>query len=172
MVKSKFADFIVRYRDVAYFVLSWTSGLLVGSLAALFTDPISLSGMREAVTRGVSIPGSFVASLIPFLAVAYTVFVSRPKWICLIAFIKAFSFSYIGLLIHIVFGSAGWLVRCFFQFSGLCAAPVFCWFCARHISGAHETVRRDLRFVSVLMAAIAAVDFFVIAPYLIYLTVI
>jgi len=170
MAKSKIADFFRRHFDVTFFVISWMCGLLTGAFAAGFTDPIFLSGVHRAVERSVSIPGSFIAAVLPFFVVSYAVLISKPKWILPIAFVKAFGFSFVGFLIHMAFGSAGWLVRGFLQFSGICAAPVFCWFGIRQISGKQRLVRRDLRFVCIIMAAIAAVDYFLVSPYLLHLT--
>ncbi len=172
MNRSAFFDLLSRHRKVAFFVLFWCFGLFIGALSAVFTDPFFHSGMRGAAVCRISIPGSFIAAVFPFLVAAYAAQAARPNWIYPIAFAKAFALSYIGLLIHISFGSAGWLVRCFLQFSGIVAAPVFCWFGIRQLTAKQGGAMRDLVVSCILMAAIVAVDYFLVSPLLLHLTVI
>ena len=171
MNKSAFHPLLRAHRKVAFFVLFWCLGLFIGALSAGFTDPVLYSGIRGASLCGMSIPGSLIAAVFPFLVAAYAAQGSKPNWIYPIAFAKAFALSYIGLLIHICFGPAGWLIRCLLQFSGIVAAPVFCWFGIRLLSVKQGCERRDLLISCILMAAVVAVEYFLVSPLLLHLTV-
>lgn len=154
-----------RCKTEVIFALSWLCGLVLGIVAASFSGAESLQGIADALSAPASFPGAFLSAMLPFLGVGCCMFVNA-RWIHLLAGLRAFAFAYFGMAVHILFGSAGWLVRIHFQFGALCTLPLFCWFCIRCFSGTRDSVKAECLTVFILTAAIAAVDCYLIAPQL------
>ena len=141
------------------------TGLIIGTLLAASADIYAFSWMRLAVNCRLSIVCHLAAQLLPFLIAAYAVNISGPWLLYAVLSCRLFSFAYIGSLIWISFGFAGWLVRGLFQFSDLILVPLLCWYSFRSVL----TRERSSKFFGICMgiaAATALINWLFISPFL------
>ena len=156
-----------RFR-VLLLAAAWFLGLLAGAYLFSSADQSSASLMRAAVSGRVSIVGSLVVTLLPFLFSAFAVYVSRPALLLPIAFGKGVSVSLVSLGIGAALGGAAWLIRGLVMFSDLAVTPLLVFYWLRHISGRRFSIGPclaflgaawvvcciDLRFISPILAGI------------------
>lgn len=148
----------------------WCAGLLLGIAVAVGSDDSAFSLMRLAARCRVSIVSILITAILPFLFSAYAVSVSKPGFLLLVCFLKAYSFGLCGYLVSAAFGSAGWLVQPLLQFTDVCTLPFLVWFFLRGSSRQENTFRRDL-WVCLIAAATAAItDWLIISPFLVRIT--
>ncbi|MBE6976079.1 MAG: hypothetical protein E7439_02640 [Ruminococcaceae bacterium] len=126
--------------------------------------------MRGASDCSVTIAGLLATVVLPYLFAAFAVYISKPKLLYLICFVKAFCFAMCGYGICVAYGSAGWLVRWLLQFSDICTVPVLCWFALRHLKGKGRTFRTDAMFYGGIVMLVGYLDFSLISPFLVILT--
>lgn len=163
------------YHDLPYFwrkgspyflAFSWISGLVCGIVAFSSACDFQISWMRGVPYGSVSIVSMLCVTCLPFLFSAFAVYLSKPAFLLLISFGKAFCFSFISLGVQFAFGSAGWLVRWLLCFSGCISAPVLYLYWLRHIDGGKGfSWLETLCFLSVFLL-MASFDFVEISPFL------
>ncbi len=162
--------FELRERRWIQFLLTWTAGLCCGGiLACQASEPYFLL-MRRAANGPVSIIGLLAAVGLPFLAVLFCVYISRPKLIYWICFIKACSFTTTGFGTMAAFGSAGWLVRFLLQFTDTLSLPALCWFALRHLDGDKEGLWADAAVCCISLICLGWIDLSYVSPFLAALT--
>lgn len=109
------------------FLLSWLTGLLLGgllSLSSTFDFPL----MRICCMHYVSIVHLLVSAVIPLALSFVSVFLGIPCFIHLLAFVKAFSFSYALFLVIQIYGTAGWMIGALVFFPDIAfLVPLFCY---------------------------------------------
>jgi len=163
----RFHQLMEIIRHPAFLLFSWGSvGLLFGTLLAACADTYFHSWMRLAVSDRVSIVCLLAAQLLPFLIAAYAVNISKLRLMYAVCSIKLFAFTYMGSVIGIAFGSAGWLVRLLFLFSDFILVPCLCWFCFRRTLDNNRTAKRDLLICIGICIATALIDYLFISPFL------
>jgi hypothetical protein len=142
------------------------AGALSGVYASRFTGAAFLPLTRMALLSPVSVVGLTACCSLPFLFAAFAVFISCRWLLYPLCFVKLFLHCWFGFSVMMAYGSSGWLLRLFLQFSDGCLIPVLCWFCLRQLSGEGDFLKRDLRLclLAVLMAGIF--DYCVITPFL------
>ena len=120
--------------------------------------------MRMAASRPVSIVGSAVSVLLPFLVSLLIIVHSKPWLVYLICGIHIFHFSSTGFCLGFSFGSAGWLVRSLLQMSDFFLIPVLLWF------SLYSFAKNRSKQVAVCCISYAALigmlDYCVISPFL------
>ena len=100
MVRFFRTRFLQYPRRVNVTILAFTLmlGYSFGSIVSCFASPILFQLMRTGAMNGVSIVSVLPILLFPFLVSALAVFL-RLKWLLLlVAFLKAFIFSFFGIL--------------------------------------------------------------------------
>lgn len=145
--------------------VSWVSGLILGVFTACHASELYLLLMRRAVESPVSIVGSLACVTLPLLFTAFAVYISKPWLIYLICFAKACAFGCTAFSVFCLYGSAGWLVRFLFQFTDLCLAPVFLWFCFQGLRGA-QALRSAIPAGAIACGIVICLDFNVVSPFL------
>ena len=65
--------------------------------------------MPLAVNCQPSIFGLLTSVLLPFLFSAFAVYISVPKFLCVVSFLKAFLLAYVSSAVNAAFDGAGWL---------------------------------------------------------------
>lgn len=120
--------------------------------------------MRMAASRPVSIVGTLVAVIVPFLVSVFLITHSKPWLVYLICGTRLFLFSAAGWAIARSFGSAGWLVRLTLQFPDLCLIPVLILFSIRALTGGGSR-RYTLRCI-LFSAAVGMIYYCMISPFL------
>lgn len=168
MFRSFRADLLgfIRHSKTLQISFCWILGLLSGTFIAAKIDTSSLSLMRWTAFGSVSIVDLFIAAVFPFLIAAYAVYINKPKLLLLLSGCKAFLFSFFAYAAWHAYGSAGWLVQPLLQFTDIFLIPVLCWFCIRHIAGTANSRRKDIGICFLFIAAVVAVDYFMVAPFL------
>ena len=141
----------------------WIAGVSLGLWAARFygesVTALSLAtgGMR------VSFLSACLVTMLPLFLSAFAVFFFHRAGAILACAVRGLS---IGFLLG-CFGSAGgfWL-GALLLFSGLSGSPVLLWFLWRRLSLGMDAFRRDALLAAAVAAMIAAVDFWVVSPFL------
>ena len=149
-----------------FLAVVWCAGLILGVKFASAPSAASVSLMGQAPLCPASIVGLMGAALLPFLLTAFAVFLKQPWMILLIAFCKAVSFGYSGILTIMAFGSSGWLVRLLLMFTDICTVPVLCWLWLRHIPGNLQITSADLALGAAAVIGFGSLDYCLISPYL------
>lgn len=107
--------------------LFFVSGLILGAFIAAISEPFTYSLMHTAYVSSVSVIGLICATCLPLLLSAFAVYCHYDRLLLVIAFLKAFCFSYLCSGLMIVYQSAGWLRILLFMFSDCLSVPVYCW---------------------------------------------
>ena len=140
--------------DVSPIALFWLAGLILGT--AVFQPDASL--MRPQLCGRVSIVSAIATAAFPLLLAALAVHINRKKFLWLICFLKAFSFSFCGVLLWRTYGSSGWLIRFLLMFTDICTLPAFLWYCFRRS-------RRDFVVCILISLSVACINYFVVSPF-------
>ena len=145
--------------------LVWLLGLLTGSMFLLYCKPFHFSLMRSVLNQPVSIVGLFCSVSLPLIFTFISVLTGKPIIIWIVCFLKSAAFSFSGVFVSQYFGSASWLVRFLFLFGDCCvlSALFILWF--RRCGNEQTYGRVDLLICGIFSALIAAVDYFVISPF-------
>ena len=161
-------SFFLRNSAIALLLLIWFFGLLLGSYLAAVSGESFFLLMRTAASSRVSIVGLIASSFLPFLFSAFAVYTNKYKLLYICCFSKALMFAWCAFASAAAYQSAGWLVRCFLQFSDILLIPVFCWFSIRQVSGV-STLKRDLSLCTALFVLVGSLDYCVVSPFLVML---
>lgn len=120
--------------------------------------------MRKTANCFVSIVGSAVTVLLPFLVSVFVITHSKPWLVYLICGIYIFSLSSACYAICRSFGSAGWLIQGMLLFPDICLTPVLIWLSVLHFAG--KCNRRVCIYSSLFAVAIGMIDYCLISPLL------
>ena len=148
------------------FFAVWIAGLILGPTAVLGMNFDFDTLLHTAVQHDPSFIGLAVILILPLaisaLAARYRIYFL----FYVLAFFKAFCFSFCVYSIHLGFGSAGWLVRWLLVFSDSCMLiPLFLlWY--RNLSGKCFTFKKDITVCAVIAAVAGCIDICVISPFL------
>ena len=143
----------------------WIAGLILGAMFALSADTLLTPTMHTALFCGMSISGLLTSLLLPLLFTALAVYISQPMMLLLIAFLKAFLFSFVGVGLLMAFGTSAWLIRNLLMFSETLSLPIFWWFWGCILSE-HSMARYGAIPVGLAIVAIGCVDYTFIGPFL------
>ena len=159
---------IACIRHPAFLLFFWGSvGLILGTVIAAHADLYFVSWMRSAVLSRESIICLASAQLLPFLIAAYAVYISSFGILYATCSCRLFVFSYIGSLVGIAFGSAGWLVKLLFLFIDVTVVPCLCWFCFQRTVLRGASFKRDLWISIGISIAAVLLDYLLISPFLV-----
>lgn len=148
------------------FCIAWLAGIVCGGIIATQVSEPYLLMMRGVTTSPVSITGLLAALFLPFLFIAFSVYISRPRLIYLVCFFKACSFMIIGFSVMRAYGSAGWLVRLLFQFTDGGMMAMLCWFACRHLDGSKTGLWVDTAICAVCAICLGCIDYCYVSPFL------
>ncbi len=146
--------------------LFWIFGLLSGCGFLHFYKPFLFSQMRSAYFGPVSIVGLFCSVFLPLIFTYLSVITEKPVIIWIVCFLKAAAYSFSCTLVSQLFGDASWLFRLLFLFSDsfFLLALFILWF--RRCGCERFSGRYDFLLCTALGFVIAAVDYFVISPFI------
>lgn len=145
--------------------VAWVAGTIAGSLFVR-TNPFDfVSVMRMLSTQHVSIVGGVICIGLPIFLSSVCVKYLPGFALCVIAFVKAFTYFCCLSALVIVYGQAGWLVRWLFFFSDSCSVPVLIWFWYRNIDRKNAAPWKDLRLCVAIGALILCIDYFVVSQF-------
>ena len=144
-------------------MISWCLGILFGYF---FYEPSFLSMMRCAVMQPVSIVGLFSCLFLPLLFSFLSVITNKPIIIIIVCFLKAASYGFSITILSELFATSTWLIRFLFLFSDSCFCIVLLVLWLRRFHDSRICTYCDFFVCSMIGIGIAAVDIFVISPFL------
>ena len=145
--------------------LFWIAGLLAGGLFFLFGAERLVPLMLVFLRGNVSIVLFFCLIFLPPFLSIFAASTRMRSLLYIIAFGRAFLYSFASVALLISFGSAGWLVRFLLCFSGFFSSPFLYWLwlcCLR--TGSGPSSLEVFFFVSVLLL-IGSIDYRLIMPF-------
>lgn len=167
VIFTRFFKFEGLNRRLLSFFGCWLLGLLLGTLLAVGADASMISLMRRAANCRVSIV-LLLTAVLPFLISAYAVSIYRYSILSVLGLLKAFAYSFCGILSVRAFGSAGWLVQPMLQFTDSITTIFLCFFgirCCVDQTG----FKRDLIICILVSVAAVIIDYALVSPYLLSL---
>ncbi len=144
----------------------WTFGILFGCLTAIRIPECDFSWMHTVPAHCASIVGLLFTGMLPFLLTAAAVCFSLEWTLFLLAFYRAFSIGYLSLLMLWSCDSGGWLARGMILFPDLICIPFLFRLWVQIFQGATDQLYGRLLSCSLICAAVTAIDYLVISPYL------
>jgi hypothetical protein len=162
-ITRKWLAFFQKKRNFFLISATWLAGIICGCFLAAFTGSTYRSMLESASLHPVTLTGLFAGIVFPTVLIILAANV-RLYWLlyltvlCKVTFVIACSLGLQG-----VYGSAGWLVRLFVQFSDILTLPVFCWLSLR------STKKAISKAVCATVAAwyflVFLADYCVISPF-------
>ena len=172
----RFGALIRSFRSLLFYIsrntvlltlyLSFLLGLLAGSYCSFFADPYIFSLMRMATSCRVSIVGSLAALLLPFAFSAFAIYTSCVRLLYLIAFAKAFTFSFLSTGFLQILGDSGWLFQLLLMFGNLASLPLLCWLWLHTCNNGRDSNLHCALVVLPVVCAIGYFDYCCISPFL------
>ena len=148
------------------FAIFWIAGLLSGILMSYCADVSLFRLMLSGLDARLSIVGFLSVLLLPLFLSFLAAYLTCPLVICVIAYLKAFLFAFLGMVILHSFRSAAWLIHFLMMFSDLLILPVLWWFWIQVLSGSRSVVFRSGVVSAICIILIGIFDFTAIAPFL------
>ncbi len=156
----------ISRRDTPFFLaFAWITGLLFGVITSLSAGAHLASLMRMTAYSPVSIVGLLSAMLLPLLCSAFAVYISCPRLLSPIAFVKAFFYAYFCFGVFAGFGSAGGLIRLLLIFSDTAMLPVLWLYWLRSTGSPGQFLYRTVPAIAAAVL-IGSIDYSVISPFL------
>lgn len=141
----------------------WIVGAGAGVIAFRANKALFLSLMRGASVNTVSVFGTLVSIIVPFLVTVFCL--RRNAWfaVYIIVFVEAMSYSVCSSAIFYLYGSAGWLVQFLLLFSQNASVVLLFVLCFNWL---HRSMRSTRFIYASMFAALvcSAVNLFLISP--------
>lgn len=153
-----------RKADTVFLALFWSAGLFAGCVFYRNTGDSTVSLMCGALNGAVSIVSLLSVILLPFLLSAFAVYLSRPSFLFLIAFAKAFSLAFVSAGLLSAFGSAGWLARLLLMFSDCCTVPLLWLYWLRYSGKSRKFSPKGTCGTILLVCLVGIFDFYYVSP--------
>lgn len=147
----------------AFLTFFFLSGLLLGAVLFYLSGSSLFSLMRSGFLSSVSIVSFLSCSFLPFLLSALAVFFSHPWLIILIAFVKAFLFSFVSLLTIFTFQPSGYFIRFILQIGDFISLPVLYFFWQYYLFGRNQIRWFEIVFFLSIGLLIGCFEFHVIS---------
>ncbi len=165
-ISSSSYNFFSESGSRIYLSMAWILGLLLGAYCGFRWDICLVPLMRGCLYDSVSIVCIFCLICLPFMISLLASFWNARGLIYLIAFGKAFLFSFVSMGIFFSFGSAGWLVQILLMFSEVCSLPVYFWFWMFSINHRQGPSALEIFSLLSLFFLIASLDSSYVMPFL------
>ncbi len=168
MIRSFRSCFLCISRNTVAVILSlaFLAGLISGAYLSLFADPSVFSLMRMAASCHVSIVGILAALLLPVAFSAFAIYTSCVQLLFFVAFIKAFTVSFLSTGFLLALGDSGWLLRMLLMFSDLASLPLLCWLWLHACSNGRTSNLRCAAVVLFVACGIGYMDYYCVSPFL------
>ena len=141
----------------------WLAGLSLGLVADRFYgdcyEMLAFSAGRMALT----FLDAFLVTILPLLLSAFAVFFFHRFGACLACFLRGLT---MGFFLGALMAAGGAWLAVLLLFSGLCFCPVLLWYLWRRLSEGLRTARRDFGYCLLAGLCLAAVDTWVVSPFL------
>ena len=141
----------------------WFGGLTLGLLADRFYgvhyESLAFSAGRQAL----HFADACLVTILPLLLSAFAVFFFHRFGACLACFLRGLT---MGFFLGVLTGAGGAWLAVLLLFSGLCFCPVLLWYLWRRFSEDLRFARRDFMICFLAGLCLAAVDTWVVSPFL------
>ena len=142
----------------------WLAGLSLGLLADRFYGDCSERMVFSAGRSALTYLGACVVTILPLLLSALAVFIFHRFGACLACFLRGLT---MGFFLGALTDAGGAWLAVLLLFSGLCFCPVLLWYLWRRLSEGLRTARRDFGYCLLAGLCLAAVDTWVVSPFLV-----
>ncbi len=146
---------------VFFLALCWVMGLLFGALCGSVAAGMFPSGMDLTKFSLLDPFSAFLVVAFPFVSSAVVVCLSH-RMLLIVAFAKAFCFSYVSAVLMLSFGSAGWLVCILLLLGDGMTLPLLWWYWYRILT---ERSAVSICVAGTLAVAIWWLDYAVFSPF-------
>ena len=156
-----------HYRTLLHtgIVLVWIAGLALGFAAERFYGDVYCGRFELAPMGSPSFWGLAVVNLFPLLTSAFAVWIN-PNLIYPLCLLRGMSLG-LGLCACAkLYGEAGLMMASLLLFSLTLFSPVLLWYWSQALSRKTADLRRDTAVCCGIALALALVDLWVIAPFL------
>ena len=157
-------SFTFRKRPKWYLAFSWLLGLGTGGVVFRSAGEHIISMMPLAVFGQLSIVSLFLSTSLPFLLSAFAVYLSKPRLLIVICFVKAFCYGYVICGVFGFFGAHGWLLRWLFLFTDTFACVMLYGYALRHVSGLRCFRVQSFVLHEIFLGVLIYFDFSHVAP--------
>lgn len=141
----------------------WLAGLSLGLLADRFYGDCYESLIFPAGFASLLFFDSCLVTILPLLLSAFAVFFFHRFGACLACFLRGLT---MGFFLGVLMAAGGAWLAVLLLFSGLCFCPVLLWYLWRRLIGDLRNARRDFGYCLLAGLCLAAVDTWVVAPFL------
>ena len=141
----------------------WLAGLSLGLLTDRFYGESYESLVLFAGRQMPSFTDAILVTILPLLLSAFAVFFFHRFGVCLACFLRGLT---IGFFLGVLTAAGGAWLAVLLLFSGLCFCPVLLWYLWRRLIGDLRSARRDFGICLLAGLCLAAVDTWVVAPFL------
>ena len=160
---SKLQSFYKRQCFVLLTCAAWTCSIIIGILLSSCM-PQSYYQLLELGSKGTtSIVGLLLSIAVPMGCIILAGKMQNKYLLYLILIVKVTSATVCSASLSVIYGSAAWLVRFFFQFSDLLTLPVLCWisivFSVKSIS------RSAIIGIAAWLMIVCSADYLIISPF-------
>ena len=157
-----------RKYDTSILAFSWTLGLVFGICS------VAAGSFGPAFQQAADVSPSFfsiISVLLLPLVISLLALYAGQRWVIFpLAFLKALSFAYVGWSVIATFGSAGWLIRLLMMFSDCATVPLLWWFWRKALTSEFDALVPPSIAVALTIFGIGIVDYGVISPFLVSLS--
>lgn len=141
----------------------WLAGLSLGLLADRFYGDCYELLIFPAGRSAPLFSDACLATILPLLLSAFAVFFFHRFGACLACFLRGLT---MGFFLGVLMAAGGAWLAVLLLFSGLCFCPVLLWYLWRRLIGDLRNARRDFGICLLAGLCLAAVDTWVVAPFL------
>ena len=141
----------------------WLAGLSLGLLADRFYGDCYESLAFSAGCRTLTFLDACMLTILPLLLSALAVFIFHRFGACLACFLRGLT---MGFFLGVLMAAGGAWLAVLLLFSGLCFCPVLLWYLWRRFSVGLRNARRDFGLCLLAGLCLAAVDTWVVSPFL------
>ena len=142
----------------------WLAGLSLGLLADRFYGDCYERMVFSAGRSALTYLGACGVTNLPLLLSALAVFIFHRFGACLACFLRGFT---MGFFLGLLTAAGGAWLAVLLLFSGLCFSPVLLWYLWRRFSLDLRNARRDFGYCFLAGLCLAAVDTWVVSPFLV-----
>ena len=160
-----------RQKDLKFCVLIavWLAGLLGGVLLAK-AYRINLAYITVSLSKPAVPFLVFLTNGIPLTIAAFALYHSFHIILFPLLFLQGGCRTFCATLAMMT-GSAGWLIRLLFSFSGCCTSLLIWWITVRHLTERGNRFYQDVYFVAMLSCVVSLAEIFLISPLLANLSI-
>ena len=167
MTTARLRIFSFQWRNYLVSILAffYIFGLQSGIFFSKLNEPYITSLMRSVASAPVSIVGSLVLAVIPFLISAVCFYTHTEYFIFPVSLVRGFFYGYSLCASAVTYGTAGWLVCGFLFFSDHLLSPLLLWYWARACSAQKHLLKSASVICCIFAAGLSVFDSLVVSPF-------